>query len=155
MDRLTGTHNGILVYVGQHNPYSTGMISGELGGPAVREIMTRLSEYEDTGLAPAEIRSLQAEWNAMRELVDILRDQRNDPLTLEELGRMDGQPVWIVAAPDWGHWELSEDAEDYLEDRDPDFYGMKYDDPAGKYGLHVSGWLAYRRPPRTIEKEGE
>ena len=75
-----------------------------------------------------------------------------EPLTLEELQKMDGQPVWIVAWPDWGHWELSEDAEDYLADRDPDFYGMKYDDPAGKYGLHVSGWLAYRRPPGKEEQ---
>lgn len=71
----------------------------------------------------------------------------NDPLTLEELRKMDGEPVWIVEQPDWGHWELSADAEDYLADRDQDFYGLKHDDPAGRYGLHVLGWLAYRRPP--------
>ena len=71
----------------------------------------------------------------------------NDPLTLEELRKMDGEPVWIVEQPDWGHWELSADAEDYLANRDQDFYGLKHDDPAGRYGLHVLGWLAYRRPP--------
>ena len=73
--------------------------------------------------------------------------QENKPLTLEELREMSGEPVWIVEQPDWGHWELSADAEDYLADRDQDFYGLKHDDPAGRYGLHVLGWLAYRRPP--------
>lgn len=72
----------------------------------------------------------------------------NEPLTLDELRAMGGQPVWIVEYPDWGHWELSADAADYLCDRDPDFYGMKHDDPAGKYGLHVLGWLAYRTKPK-------
>ena len=69
----------------------------------------------------------------------------NEPLTLEQLREMDGEPVWIVEQPDWGHWELSADAEDYLANRDQDFYGLKHDDPAGRYGLHVLGWLAYRR----------
>ena len=71
----------------------------------------------------------------------------NEPLTLEELREMDGEPVWIVEHPDWGHWELSADAEDYIADRDQDLYGLKHDDPAGQCGLHVLGWLAYRRPP--------
>lgn len=77
--------------------------------------------------------------------------QPNEPLTLEELREMSGEPVWIVEQPDWGHWELSADAEDYLADRDQDFYGLKHDDPAGRYGLHVLGWLAYRRPPEGEE----
>lgn len=72
---------------------------------------------------------------------------RNDPLTIEQLQEMDGEPVWIVEHPDWGHWELSADAEDYIADRDQDLYGLKHDDPAGQCGLHVLGWLAYRRPP--------
>lgn len=77
------------------------------------------------------------------------QEQENpEPLTLDELRQMDGNPVWIVEAPDWGHWELSEDARDYIEDRDTDFYGMKYDDPCGQYGLHKLGWLAYRHKPK-------
>lgn len=71
----------------------------------------------------------------------------NKALTLEKLRQMDGEPVYIVAWPDWGHWELSIDAADYLEDRDPDFYGMKHDDPYGRFGLHMMGWLAYRAKP--------
>ena len=76
----------------------------------------------------------------------------NEPLTIEQLREMDGEPVWIVEQPDWGHWELSADAEDYLANRDQDFYGLKHDDPAGRYGLHVLGWLAYRRPPEGEEE---
>ena len=76
----------------------------------------------------------------------------NEALTMEELQEMDGEPVWIVEQPDWGHWELSADAEDYLANRDQDFYGLKHDDPAGRYGLHVLGWLAYRRPPEGEEE---
>lgn len=75
----------------------------------------------------------------------------NEPLTIEQLREMDGEPVWIVEHPDWGHWELSADAEDYLADRDQDFYALKHDDPEGRYGLHVLGWLAYRRPPEGEE----
>lgn len=76
-------------------------------------------------------------------------DKKNieNPLTIEQLMEMDGEPVWIVEHPDWGHWELSENAEDYIADRDQDLYGLKHDDPAGQCGLHVLGWLAYRRPP--------
>ena len=73
--------------------------------------------------------------------------EENTPLTLDELRNMDGEPVYIVECPDWGHWELSENAEDYLEGRDPHFYGMKLNDPAGRYGLYKLGWLAYRCKP--------
>lgn len=75
------------------------------------------------------------------------------PLTLEQLREMDGQPVWIVEAPYWGRWELSEDAEDYILDRDPDLYGLTYPDPDGKGGLHKLGWLAYAHPPAHIDRE--
>ena len=80
--------------------------------------------------------------------------QPNEPMTLEQLREMDGEPVWIVEHPDWGHWELSADAEDYIADRDQDLYGLKHDDPAGQCGLHVLGWLAYRRPPEGEHHHG-
>lgn len=60
----------------------------------------------------------------------------NDPLTLEELREMDGEPVWI---DDWFEdfhgWELSETASDYFEgdSRTVEAYGTR--------------WLAYRRKP--------
>ena len=86
-----------------------------------------------------------------RKALRITLTPPNEPLTLEQLREMDGEPVWIVEHPDWGHWELSADAEDYIADRDQDLYGLKHDDPAGQCGLHVLGWLAYRRPPEGEE----
>lgn len=80
--------------------------------------------------------------------------QPGKPLTLDQLREMDGQPVWIVEYPDWGHWELSEDANDYIVDRNLYFYGMKHDDPDGRYGLHKLGWLAYSYPPAHIDRSG-
>lgn len=77
----------------------------------------------------------------------------NEPLTLEQLREMDGEPVWIVESPDWGHWELSEDAEDYILDRDTDLYGLTYPDPDGKAGLHKLGWIAYAYPPAHIDRD--
>ena len=76
-----------------------------------------------------------------------------EPLTLEKLRGMGGQPVWIVEHPDWGHWELSEDGEDYIADRDPELYGLRHDDPEGKNGLHKLGWVAYAYPPARIDRE--
>lgn len=89
----------------------------------------------------------------MCDEIDALRAQpANKPLTLDELRRMDGEPVWIV---EWdalkqdhdGHWELSTDAEDYFLDRDDCFYGMQ------KHcgGLHPSGWLACRTKPERSD----
>ena len=74
-----------------------------------------------------------------------------EPLTMDELRKMDGEPVWIVEYPDWGHWELSADAEDYVTDRELSFYGMKHNDTAGRYGLHKLGWLAYRQKPEEVQ----
>lgn len=79
------------------------------------------------------------------------------PLTLEELKKMDGKPVWIVEYPKFGHWELSTYGEDYLENRDPEFYGiLEWEDVPDqmkeKYGsVPISwmpqklGWIAYRK----------
>lgn len=78
--------------------------------------------------------------------------EAGEPLNLEQLRKMDGKPVWIVEYPGWGHWELSEDAEDYLCDRDTELYGLTYPDPDGKVGLHKLGWLAYSYPPVHIDR---
>lgn len=75
------------------------------------------------------------------------------PLTLEQLREMDGKPVWVMEQPDWGHWELSEDADDYFSDRDPSLYGLAYPDPEGKGGIHKLGWIAYAYPPPHIDRE--
>lgn len=88
------------------------------------------------------------EEEALQEIRTILSRMPDEegPLTLEQLREKNGKPVWIVEYPDWGHWELSEDANDYITDRDPELYGLTYPDPEGKAGLHKLGWVAYDYP---------
>lgn len=88
------------------------------------------------------------EEEALQEIRTILSQMpaEEGPLTLEQLREKNGKPVWIVEYPDWGHWELSEDANDYITDRDPELYGLTYPDPEGKVGLHKLGWVAYDYP---------
>lgn len=52
----------------------------------VTNAIVRLAEYEDTGRMPEEIMALIP--------------SPNDPLTLDELREMDGEPVWVVFTPD-------------------------------------------------------
>ena len=78
-------------------PYSPEGILGMLhttawGFSALRE---KLKLYEDTGLTPEEVAALRAQQES----------EKNEPLTLEELRQMDGQPVW-VEEPD-GHKHYS------------------------------------------------
>jgi len=94
----------------------------------------RLAAYEDTGLEPeevvqtklaligkalAEIKEIEGiTTNRMIELAQAEKDGRlvalppNDPLTLEELREMDGQPVWVVGVSKVnnfkGHWDICE-----------------------------------------------
>lgn len=88
------------------------------------------------------------EEEALQEIRTILSQMpdKKGPLTLKQLREKNGKPVWIVEYPDWGHWELSEDANDYFTDRDPELYGLTYPDPEGKAGLHKLGWVAYDYP---------
>ena len=106
-------------------------------------------------------------WEQINEAIELaivaLRAGGNDmnvptmpagqPLTLEQLRGMDGQPVWIMESPDWGHWELSEDAEDYLAGRDTSLYGITYPAHDCKGGVHQLRWIAYAYPPAHIDRE--
>ena len=85
----------------------------------VKAVVDRLAAYEDTGLEPEDIDALQKRerglaemlvnvscgcvvpYTRLAELAQAEKDGRlvvlppNDPLTLEELREMDGEPVWI------------------------------------------------------------
>ena len=127
----------------------------------LEEAILRLKQYQ--GYAPIDGNVSKHAFDLTDETVNVLlsalcsnhfRDvTKMIPLTLEQLREMEGQPVWIVESPDWGHWELSEDAGDYLCDRDTDMYGLTYPDPDGKAGLHKLGWFAYAYPPAHIDRE--
>lgn len=136
---------------------------------AVRMALCRLAAYEDTGLRPEEIltgkelaeaacaMNLLKEYQSIgpvghfRKLAQAEKDKRlvlyppNDPLTLEELRKMDGEPVWIVGVSSiqsfQGHWDICEwengEAVNFphcMESPDITLYGKT--------------WLAYRRRPK-------
>lgn len=80
-----------------------------------------LLEYaKENGLTKKEIDALQRKTEYLEAVVEALSRSDNAdhlrrttemvPLTIDQLRGMNGQPVWIVEYPDWGHWELSEDA---------------------------------------------
>ena len=71
MERLTRRINGVVVYVGAKNPYSTGQIPCEVEPAGVREMMDRLAAYEETGLTPEEI---DMDHEAAEQLRQLCRD---------------------------------------------------------------------------------
>lgn len=92
-----------------------------------------------------------------RSFVDIIADAptisptSNVTLTLDELLEMDGEPVWCVDGRGNQCWCLvnCDDGLPCCYDNETGlwedcFYGMTGD---GRFGLHQSGWLAYRRKP--------
>ncbi len=61
---------------------------------ALDNVIDRLAAYEDTGLTPEEVMKLaQAKKDAINEAQS--RTEKNEPLTLDELRKMDGKLVWI------------------------------------------------------------
>ena len=88
MERLTRRINGVVVYVGAKNPYSTGQIPCEVEPAGVREMMDRLAAYEDTGLTPercAEFARADAEGRYI-----VMRDAEQEGVArLRELAEAD------------------------------------------------------------------
>ena len=71
----------------------------------------------------------------------------NEPLTIEQLREMDGEPVWI-ANPDaleYGRWGI---VDGVYQAEDDQVLMLR-----GDYSCHYYGktWLAYRRPPEEDE----
>lgn len=69
MERLTKRINGVVVYVGAKNPYSTGQIPCEVEPAGVREMMERLAAYEDKELTPEEVSTLVKDWSDLCTIV--------------------------------------------------------------------------------------
>lgn len=83
-----------------------------------------LAAYEDTGLTPEEVAALAAP---------------NDPLTLEELREMDGEPVWIAKMDgSGGVWMLVDAGYELCREAHGE---LAVFENCGKT------WLAYRRRP--------
>lgn len=89
---------------------------------------------------------------------DVEEIQTNDPMSLEELREMDGEPAYFQFGDGAQGWAIVEkdvsgiilygpDFDDHTYP-DDDFINMEYNDPVGHFGLHVLGWRAYRRKPK-------
>ena len=85
-------------------------------------------------------------YTILREALDMaisaLRQQdirKNDPLILDELRQMDGEPVWVQSpgVPEYGRWAIVEGVGDNCLFLHDDFTCHDY----GKT------WLAYRKKP--------
>ncbi len=74
--------------------------------------------------------------------------EANDPLTLEGLRGMDGEPVWVQSpgVPEYGRWAIVTGVD--TEDGERTLYCQ------GDYTCRDYGktWVAYRRPPEGDEE---
>ena len=82
--------------------------------------------------------------DAVDMAISALRQQeavtnRNEPLTLDELRKMDGEPVWVQSpgVPEYGRWAIVEGVGENCLFLHDDFTCHEY----GKT------WLAYRQKP--------
>ena len=81
-------------------------------------------------------------YEAVDLAISTLRQQehdRNEPLTLDELRQMNGEPVWVQSpgVPEYGRWAIVEGVGENCLFLHDDFTGHDY----GKT------WLAYRQKP--------
>lgn len=82
-------------------------------------MVDRLAAYEDTGLTPEEIaeadnflkENYDIPLNRLKEAFELIKEKDagrisvmppNDPLTLDELRKMGGEPVWCLEMRCWG-----------------------------------------------------
>lgn len=99
MERMTAMRNGVAVYVGPGCKYDTGMISAELSSEQIRQVLTRLSAYEDTELEPVEFQKMasrldQLEQMAQSALGEAIQADKEKRLAI--LPCQIGAPVWWI-----------------------------------------------------------
>lgn len=116
----------------------------------------RLAAYEDTGVESNDILEVQkalgdTSFGRFHDIMEAERGGRlmilppNDPLTLEELREMDGEPVWIVPMRGSGGfctWMLVDAEYELCREAHGE---MAVFENCGKT------WLAYPRKPKELE----
>lgn len=160
MERLTKRFDGWVMREGCQGPCRT------CNGAKCADIfpmIDRLAAYEDTGLTPDEVAEYQhlcetyVEAGLDSKFVQICIDatrggvtieqimklgSSNDPLTLEELREMDGEPVWVVPLNDFEILPANYLVNAYAEQMVVDKFGAYLD-----FEDYGKTWLAYRRRP--------
>ena len=101
----------------------------------------RTESIELGGNAVSVCRFLEALDMAVKALEDVTDKDvgKNEPLTLDELRKMDGEPVWVQSpgVPEYGRWAIAEGVGENCLFLHDDFTCHDY----GKT------WLAYRQKP--------
>ena len=139
----------------------------------ISKIVDRLAAYEDTGLEPEEITpgqpscvfycnrqcNLDGDFcpegpGCPRELIPdaalhlLMSAGSNPPLTLEELRKMDGEPVWVETtdvkkANRWTFVDVGCEVVRFFDTR----CGVKCSVMGNHFRAYGKTWLAYRRKP--------
>ena len=110
---------------------------------SLRHTMQIIRELAPTPERMTFFQELAREVQAFEEAAAILRQVPDQgPLPPEKLREMGGEPVYIIEEGRGGHWELSENAEDYLEGRDLREYGKKWEAYPCKPSL--AGWISVK-----------
>lgn len=119
---------------------------------SIDEIINHLNVLASVGELAEEtgkVRDINGDNSAaLRMAIALLKThpaaQPNDPLTLEELRRMKGEPVWLKEGLKVGEWAIVLGRED--------FHYMYFTAWRGtmRFPIEDCGtvWLAYRRPPK-------
>ena len=107
----------------------------------------RTESVEIGGNAVSVARWLTALDMAVKALEDVPDKDvgKNEPLTLDELRKMDGEPVWVQSpgVPEYGRWAIVEGVGENCLFLHDDFTCHDY----GKT------WLAYRQKPEEDKHE--
>jgi hypothetical protein len=111
--------------------------------------------HDDSGFCDYDSNSDSCKFN--RKAVD---QKDDEPLTIDELKQMEGQPVWIIGSPYnfldvRGMWDIIEKANEWgfyfsrsLDNFMLDNYNRR--DKGGK--LFINSWVAYRQEQEDKEK---
>ena len=109
---------------------------------SLRRTMQIIRELAPTPERMTSFSEFAREAQAFEEAAAILRQVPDQgPIPPEKLREMGGEPVYIIEEGWGGHWELSENAEDYLADRDLREYGKKWEAyPCRIAGIPREAW---------------
>lgn len=113
-----------------------------------------IQELESMKRLYAHVRKNDGEWEAVEMAISALFAQqeveKNEPLTYEDLQKMDGEPVWLSA----NHMELCCDIVCIDSDHDwPIVYFRNARNGAFQRNGYGKTWIAYRHPPKEKENE--
>lgn len=116
----------------------------------------KVIEILDSGKAPETEQDFLDFDTAIETAINLLKNypdnQPNDPLTMEQLRKMDGEPVWLVINNNRGQWAIVIiDHEEFISFICADENAFEFDLYGDNDGVE---WSAYRRKPEEGKTSG-